>query len=168
LAKALGLEVGKGMVSDASHWRDGANDDTRLIFSRANGLLASNSITNGRNPAEAVKLVETFTGDAFKSRQPAASLMRLAPTAQIFTGVPHVTHNGEDTSVSVEFVDPRPADGWSQGLAFDFGSGRVVALAEAAMLTAQEDGGRKLGMNAPGNDNRLFALNVMRWLGGAL
>jgi hypothetical protein len=39
-----------------------------------------------------------------------------------------------------------------------------VALAEAAMATAQEDGGRKLGMNAPGNDNRQFVLNTLHWL----
>jgi hypothetical protein len=44
----------------------------------------------------------------------------------------------------------------------------VVAVAEAAMLTAQEDGGRKIGMNAPGNDNRQFVLNMMHWLAGIL
>lgn len=167
LAKALGLEVGKGMASDEANYRQGSKDDTRLIFSRANGLLASHLITNGRKPFESVQLVETFTGDAFKAGEGSAAILKLAPTARIYRGSPEVTRNGEDVSVNVEFVDPRPAGGWSQGVAFEIGKGRVVALAEAAMLTAQEDGGRKLGMNAPGNDNRQFALNVMRWLGRA-
>jgi hypothetical protein len=167
LANALGLEVGKGMASDEANERQGSKDDTRLIFSRANGLLASNAITNGRNPSESVQLVETFTGDAFKAGEGSAAILKLAPTAKIYRGSPEVTRNGTDVSVNVEFVDPRPTGGWSQGVAFELGRGRVVALAEAAMLTAQEDGGRKLGMNAPGNDNRQFALNVMRWLGRA-
>ena len=55
------------------------------------------------------------------------------------------------------------------GLAFASGNGRVVVLGEAAMLSAQRTGGGKpMGMNAPGNDDRQFALNVVRWLGGAL
>jgi hypothetical protein len=164
LARAFGLDVGKGMVFDTKHFREGSCDESRLIFSRANGLLGSHPITAGRNPSEEVSLVETFTGDAFKPPASATALMTLAPTAQIYTGVPEVTHKGADTSVNVKFVDPRSAQGWVQGAAFPYGSGRVVALAEAAMATAQEDGGRKLGMNAPGNDNRQFVLNTLHWL----
>ena len=54
-----------------------------------------------------------------------------------------------------------------EGAALELGKGRVVALAEAAMITAQEDGGRRIGMNAPGNDNRRFLLNILSWLGRA-
>ena len=45
-----------------------------------------------------------------------------------------------------------------------------MVLGEAAMLSAQLAGPRSapMGMNAPGNDDRQFALNVVRWLGGAL
>jgi len=52
----------------------------------------------------------------------------------------------------------------TQGLAFTLGRGRVVVLGEAAMLTAQVAGPKafKMGMNAPGNDDRQFALNVLR------
>ncbi len=164
LAQAFGLDVGKGMVFDTKHFREGSRDESRLIFSRANGLLGSHAITNGRNPSEKVAAVETFTGDAFKPPASATNLMTLAPTAQIYRGVPEVTHKGADTSVNVKFVDPRSAQGWVQGAAFPYGSGRVVVLAEAAMATAQEDGGRKLGMNAPGNDNRQFVLNTLHWL----
>lgn len=169
LAHRFGLDTGKGMVFDSKHFRDGTRDDSRLIYSTENGLLAAHPITRGRNPAESVRVVETFTGDAFKRvDSKSGGLLNLADSARIHVGVPTVTREGGDTKVSVEFVNPRSGAGWAQGVAFDFGKGRVVAYAEAAMLTAQEDGGRKLGMNAAGNDNRQLVLNSMRWLARVL
>ena len=42
-------------------------------------------------------------------------------------------------------------------------------LGEAGLLTAQVDPlGLKMGMNAGGNDDKQFALNVFHWLSGAL
>jgi hypothetical protein len=44
-------------------------------------------------------------------------------------------------------------------------------MAEAAMMTAQlagPGGQSKFGMNAPGSDDRQFAINVLRWLGRRL
>jgi hypothetical protein len=57
-----------------------------------------------------------------------------------------------------------------------FGKGRVVVLGEAALLSAQiatsPDGNpqrqKKFGMDAPGNDDRQFALNVLHWLSGLM
>jgi hypothetical protein len=44
-----------------------------------------------------------------------------------------------------------------------------VVLGEAALLTAQKDAlGLKVGMNRPSNDDRQFALNIVRWLAGSL
>lgn len=168
LAAALGLDVAKGMTLDAAHSRKGSGDDSRLIFSRENGLLGDHPIIRGRNPREAVRLVETFTGDAFKPRIAITPLLKLAPSAENRVGVPKVVRNGGDSSVTVDFVNPQSANGWVQGAAYQLGSGRVVALAEAAMITAQENKGVPIGMNAPGNDNRQFLLNTMRWLGRAL
>jgi len=51
------------------------------------------------------------------------------------------------------------------------GKGRVVVLGEAAMMSAQVVGPKgegKMGMNAPGNDDRQFALNTLHWLSGLL
>lgn len=46
------------------------------------------------------------------------------------------------------------AAGRCQGLALRVGKGRVVVLAESAMLTAQvSEQGVRFGMNTPGNDN---------------
>jgi len=46
----------------------------------------------------------------------------------------------------------------------------VVVQGEAAMLSAQISGQEKskMGMNAPGNDNRQYTLNVMHWSSGLL
>lgn len=168
LANALGFDVAKGMTFDPVNHRRESGDDSRLLFTRENGLLASHQITEGRSAAERVRVVETFTGDALRPRAPGiAPLLRLGPTAINRAGTPRVTRRGGDVVVNVEFGPPTSAQGWLQGAALELGDGRVVVLAEAAMLTAQEDGGRPLGMNAPGNDDRQFLLNVMRWLGRA-
>ena len=53
------------------------------------------------------------------------------------------------------------AAGRSQALAFSFRGGRVVVLADAAMLTAL---GASSGFDAPGLDNRQLAANILRWL----
>lgn len=168
MAQALGLAVAKGMTFDEKQFRPGTGDDSRLIFSAANGLLGTHPIIAGRNPAETVRMVETFTGDAFKLGPGMAPLMTLSPTAISRTGVPTVSKRGGDVIVTTNFVDPHAVGGWVQGGAFAIGKGRVVVLAEAAMISAQEDNGRKLGMNSPDNDNKQFVLNLMRWLGHAL
>jgi hypothetical protein len=60
----------------------------------------------------------------------------------------------------------------AQGLAMEVGRGRLVITGEAAMFSAQvlHQRGRsdfKFGMNAPGNDDRQFALNTLHWLSRA-
>lgn len=168
LANPLGLDVAKGMTFDAAHDRPGSGDDSRLIFSRANGLLGHHPILDGRNAVERISEIETFTGDAFRARNAAVQpLLRLAGTATNRPGSASVAHKGGDTMVTVTFGDPRPVGNWTQGAAFALGRGRVVALADAAMLTADEKDGRKIGMNAPGNDDRQFLLNSMHWLARA-
>ena len=168
VAQALGLEVAKGMTFDAKQFRAGTGDDSRLVFSAANGLLGKHPIIAGRDASETVKDVETFTGDAFKLAPGMTPLLTLSPTAISRTGVPKVSRSGGDVIVTTNFVDPHPVGGWVQGGAFTLGKGRVVVLAEAAMISAQEDNGRKLGMNSADNDNKQFLLNLMRWLGHAL
>lgn len=83
-----------------------------------------------------------------------------------------LTSDGYRVVASVRRFEP----GRAQGLAMTFGRGRVVVLGEAALFSAHvitlPDGDRpvtfKAGMNAPGNDNRQFALNVMHWLSRVL
>lgn len=67
----------------------------------------------------------------------------------------------------------RNITGRAQGLALDYGKGRLVFMGEAAMFSAQvviltDPSGRrdeiKMGMNVAGNDNQQFLLNIMHWL----
>ena len=153
LTRRFGVESSGGMTFDEQHHE--GRDDSQLIFSRGNGLLADHPVTRG------VRSVMTFTGESVRGGTP---LLRLADTAVNRPGVPHVTRSGGDTRVDVQFGDPQPARGWSQGVALEYGRGRVVILAEAAMLTAQREGDRLIGMNYPDCDNKQFALNVMHWL----
>jgi hypothetical protein len=119
-----------------------------LVFSRGNGLLADHPITRGRDRSERLDRVQTFTGQAVKGPEGSVAFLKLADTATV--GPPR--RGG------------RPVAGWAQGIAFPFGKGRVVVLGEAAQLSAQLAGRGKMGMNAPGIDNRQMALNVMHWL----
>ena len=57
----------------------------------------------------------------------------------------------------------------AQGIALEFGIGRIVVLADAAMLTAQTGfRGYRFGMNVTGVDNKQLGLNIMHWLSGLL
>jgi hypothetical protein len=48
-----------------------------------------------------------------------------------------------------------------QGIAMEFGKGRVVIWGEAAMLTIQNGDD---GMNYSGTDNKQLVLNIAHWL----
>ena len=72
------------------------------------------------------------------------------------------------TNTVTRFADPVSAAGMSQGIALEFGKGRVVVLGEAAMITAQMFGKEPWGMQIPGIDNQQLALNIMHWLSKVL
>ncbi|MEK6375718.1 MAG: hypothetical protein AABO58_23820 [Acidobacteriota bacterium] len=153
LTRRFGVESSGGMTFDEKHHE--ARDDSQLVFSRENGLLAEHEITRG------VRRVMTFTGESVRGGTP---LLKLSETAVNRPAKVRVTRSGGDTRVEVEYGDPQSARGWSQGVVIEHGRGRVCVLAEAAMLSAQREGERRIGMNYPGCDNRQFALNVMHWL----
>jgi hypothetical protein len=154
LASKFGVEMSKGFVFDPKHSVESA--PSTLIFSRENQLLLDHPITRGRNDAEKINRVVTFTGQALKVADATGTFLKLSDDAK------DTKDPSSDKSVSVA--------GQAQGLAFKFGKGRVVMLGEAAMLSAQITGSdkRPMGMNAPGNDNRQLALNIMHWLSGIL
>jgi hypothetical protein len=75
-----------------------------------------------------------------------------------------VTSGADGTASSVV-----SAKGLSQGLALKLGSGRVVVLGEADMLSAllgNPPTNDPIGMNYPGIDNKQLTLNIMHWLSG--
>ena len=154
LAKRFEVTMSKGWVRDPQHSQPDAPG--ALIFSRENKLLLDHPITQGRDEAEKIDRVQTFTGQALKGGEGAISFLKLADTAI------DTADRTAEKSVSVA--------GQSQGLAIKFGKGRVVMMGEAAMLSAQVSGteNRPMGMNVPGGDNKQLVLNIMHWLTGLL
>jgi hypothetical protein len=139
------------VTHDPNHSDPSYGGPSILVFSRADKLLADHPVTLGRNEQEKVNKVVAFTGQSLKGPKESTPFMLLSDTAEDMS-----RPDGKLTS----------AAGRSQGLAMEFGKGRVVVLGEAAMLSAQLAGPRKrpMGMNAPGIDNRQLALNIMHWL----
>ncbi len=122
------------------------------VFSRANGLLGVNAITDGRSANERVNRVVTFTGQSLSGPDDAILLLRLGDDAYDWE------------SRKIRF----PAKGHAQALALNFGSGRVMVAGEAALFSAQVDPlGNKFGMNRADNDDRQFLLNILHWLSRA-
>lgn len=164
LSQAFDVEMTKGVTEDTLNCVPG--EETSIVYSRQNGLLLSHPITDGRSAEESIARVVTFTGQSVGVPAGAVPFLKLGPTARDFRPLaPKIVKSGSNTQVIPQYADPEPAAGRSQGIALEFGRGRVVILGEAAMMTAQLSGdGHPFGMNVPGNDNRKLALNIMHWL----
>jgi hypothetical protein len=154
LSNRFGVDMSKGFTYDPNN--SVPNVPSLLIFSRENKLLATHPITEGRDHNERVNKVWSFTGQSLKGPANSVAILILSNTAT------DKASRDAETSVS--------AAGRAQAVALKFGKGRVVVQGEAAMLSAQIAGPNKekMGMNAPGIDNRQYAINVMHWLSGVL
>jgi hypothetical protein len=172
LAARFDVTMGNGWVFD---YPSSDAITTQLTFSHDNGLLGKHSILEGRNPSEKVNVVKSFTGQSLSVPSNAGVLLKLGKNAREAAttndldaeAVATAKNDGEDGMHS------KSVGGRAQGVALNVGKGRVVILGEAALFTAQivtlNDGKdpaqtSKAGMNAPGNDDRQFALNVLHWL----
>lgn len=151
LAKRFGVDMSRGYTFEGPN---PTGQSTTLNFTRENGRLGEHFIVNGRSQTERVNRVRTFTGQSLKGPAGSVAFLKLGDDAKDVA-----------TPDDQNFTS---AAGRAQGLAFAFGRGRVVVMGEAAALSAQVAGPerRPMGMNAPGNDNRQLALNIMRWLAG--
>lgn len=172
LSLRFGVDMGGGWVFAPTP--DGAGITSQIDHSRANGRMGDHVILDGRDAAEAVSVVRAFTGQSLSGPEGAAVLLRLPDTARevqdigaLQAALERLGPGGGPEALAATGEAPA---GPAQGLAFEVGRGRVAVLGEAGMLTAQrvrfDDGQPDLlfGMNTPGNDNRRFALNLMRWL----
>ncbi len=158
----LGLLLGVGMLD--TYARADRSHPVPDLFTREKSTLLDHPITRGRSPADKVDSVATFTGHAFFLSSQFQPLMVYPASAQAWTDfqatLPDVPEEEEPT-FSVE--------GWAHGAARRWGEGRVVVLGEAAMCTAQDAGGFKMGMNHDeAGQNARFCLNVVHWLSGLL
>jgi hypothetical protein len=146
LAQQFGVKMYLAFARDDEHsgW-----DNEKIIFTRYNGLLGDHPITRGRSAGERVDTVRTFTGQSLSVPPGATALLRMSDNS----------YDWESRKVR------HPAKGHAQGIALVYGTGRVVMLGEAGLLSAQVDPlGFKMGMNAGGSDDRQFALNILHWL----
>ena len=169
LGKRFGVVMGKGWAYD----RTPTGVTTQLVFSRDNGLLGRHPILEGRNAAEVVKVVRSFTGQSLSVPAGATALLKLSPTTrEAATNADVDAEQNEIRTQGAVGSHSSPTTGKSQGLAMPFGKGRVVVLGEAGMFSAQiatlvngdQKFDMKFGMNVEGTDDRQFALNVMHWL----
>jgi len=163
LAQRFGVTFGKGFAQDTSHYMRGRGPSL-LEFTLEDSLLGDHPILRGRDSTERIRRVLTFTGQSMTLPNGAVSLLKLSPTAR-----------EAPTRADVQRNFTIPVSGPTQGLAMTYGKGRVVMLGEAAFMSAQLAGNPngpqprfQMGMNQPGSDDKQFALNVVRWLAGAL
>jgi hypothetical protein len=165
LVQRFGVQVGTGLVEDPNNHHP-ERGPSHLIFADENGLLKDHPVVLGRNESERVHRVLTFTGTSLVSPSEAVPFLSLSATAIEYPPTPaSVDKSGGNTRVTMNYGDPTPARGNSQGLAMQWGKGRIVMLAEAGMLRAERGKhGMLVGLNVPGYDNRQLALNIMHWL----
>lgn len=174
LAARFGVKMGTGYAFALAV--DGRPTSTLTYPAEAFG---THPIIAGRDAGERVSEVTAFTGQSLEGPAAATVLLpitigaRETPDGPTLGAVAQRLEAGQAVdAVLAELSKPAlPA----QGLAFDYGEGRVVVLGEAGMLSAQlirfppEDGrpDRRFGMNvAPGNAQ--FGLNIVHWLSGVL
>lgn len=155
LAARLGVSMSGGITEDSTSY-DTRFDPSHIIYQD----FPNHPITRG------LRRVLTFTGQSLGVPAGATALLPLGPNAEDHPATPRVEHKGNDVLVHVEYGPGTSAAGHAQAVAFELGGGRVVVLAEAAMVSAQlsQYDGSPFGMNVEGYDNRQFALNAMHWL----
>ncbi|HEY6805060.1 MAG TPA: hypothetical protein VI306_15905 [Pyrinomonadaceae bacterium] len=159
LAKQLGVEMQGNAVEDPANNAEEFRP-SMIVYSRDNHQLLEHSITSGRDTTEKLNKVIVFNGQGIKGPTDAVAFLKLSDTAR------EVTSGADGTAASVV-----SAKGLAQALAFKFGGGRVVVMAEADMLSAllgNPPENEPIGMNYPGVDNKQLTLNIMHWLSGLL
>lgn len=166
LASRFGIEMSNKFTVDLSHYDRESKFPSFLLFTRQNGLLAEHPITQGRNSAEQINRIITFTGQSLSIPSPGEGLLRLSDSA-------FDLDNRIRSTKDFQQEDGVSAANRAQGVTLSFGRGRVLVLAEAAMISAQvvqipNEGEFLIGMNNSKFDNQQFALNSMHWLSGLL
>ncbi len=159
LATAFGIKPNNSYVLNSA-----PNEEVGPIyFKRQNKTLANHPVTNGRDKAEKVNSVTTFTGCAFQAGPDFFPILTFGPYK--------VSWFTKEQDKFPPDTPKKDVEGWLQGGVMEFGKGRLAFFAEAAMFTAQVMGPRrmKFGMNsliAP--ENVQFLLNIIHWLSGII
>ena len=158
LAMQFGVEMEGRTIEDTSNGAE-KYQSSLIVYSRENNQLVDHPITAGRDPSEKIGRVIVFGGQSLNGPKESVYFLKLADSARNLT-------QGADGEKQAE-----NNRGVAQGLALKVGSGRLVVLAEANMLTAllgEPPDKEPIGMNYPGIDNKQLTLNIMHWLSGLL
>lgn len=149
-----------------------ANFHYMIEFNTADGSLKDHPIVRGRpGKSEAVTSIMTFVGEAswMQPNSKAQPLMVLGEGTRTIlpTDLKKLpTKPSEPTDLAIPNFS---SVGMLQGATLKFGKGRVVMLGEGGMLSAQNAGKVKMGMNNPkAKQNKQFTLNILHWLSGLL
>ena len=187
LAEAFGVDMSKGVTADPGHKDPDSLNPSFILYTRDAHMLGAHPILEGRNAGERIGSVMTFSGQSLRGPAGSTILLALGETAvdrqqpsqaevqaAIAAAREQAQRTGQAAPTQLRMqlrAPPASAAGRGQGVAFNFGRGRIVMLGEAAMLSAQYVDmaplGRihyPVGLNHPGLDNRQFALNLMHWL----
>lgn len=133
------------------------------------GELGAHPITRGGGGVDGVASVMAFGGSAL---YPADRVRPLLVLGEGFTGGTPAVRSFPD--MAREEIPQYDLSGWLQAGAVTLGAGRAIALAEAAMCTAQifragTERATPRGLNSPmAAENPRFCLNLVRWLAGAI
>lgn len=104
------FRAGRGPIGNV----DPETGDYPIVFRRSDGTLLSHPLTDGRNGAERIDSIETFTGTAFHlSGGMHGGILSLPAHARLM--MPVRSWQFTDTTAQMR------ADGLLQGAAFDFG-----------------------------------------------
>lgn len=165
LAERFGVKLSGGWTDDPEHRRTLAGYGPvfgYLVFSIENGLLTDHPITRGRYDTEQIEGVSTTTGGSMQGPPGSVSLLRLGSAAVdwIPSSASRPLSDATPETPPKDFnpcpsCDRISSAGHSQGIAFAFGRGRVVVIAEMGAL---------VDYSVPGMQNAQFALNAVRWL----
>ena len=168
LAKRFDVNLSKGTTVDRASAPAGTALGGAIEFSSDKKMLGDHAIIRGRNESEHIHRVLTFTGQSLQGPPGSTSILILSETA-----VDMMITDAGNAALPARRMATAPqisASGRSQGIAFNFGKGRVVVLGEASQLSAQRAGPqqRAMGMNYPNCDNRQWAINIVHWLTGLI
>ncbi len=142
----------------------GGGSSAPTLFRPESGTLSAHPIRAGRDTAEQVTQVRSFTGQAFRWDAPDVQPVMILPADYVSL----------EPEIAWQFrpgTPVRKVGGWLQGATRRVGRGRVALFGEAAMFSAQIAGAdrRPMGMNAPmAEQNAQFTLNVLHWLTGVI
>ena len=160
LAAKFSIEFSNGFVFEIGE--DNQPLRAPSIFKMSEGRIGDHPITRGRHEAETINQVASFTGSAFPVTGRAVSLIRFGERTTML--LPTVTWEF-DANTSSAMIP-----GWSQGVAIEFGDGRVVIFGEAAMFTSPVNAeNSQFGMTySQAKDNQQLLLNIVHWLSYSL